>query len=101
MDKRFRCLFSFSVFLFFLAALLVGSSFGPGSWLVSSSAQQARNESHAKKDAIAPAPKKPSTPLPEELELTVKSPAAYDEDWDREYPQDQRKKMMPFRVFRP
>ncbi|HJP91144.1 MAG TPA: hypothetical protein VJ875_04260 [Pyrinomonadaceae bacterium] len=101
MDKRLRPLFSFSLFLFFLAAFLVGSSFGPGSRLISSSAQQTRNEGHASKSASAPAPKKPSAPRPEEMELTVKSPAAYDEDWDREYPQDQRKKLLPFPDLRP
>ena len=101
MDKRLRRLFSMSFFLFFLAALLVASSFGPGSSLISSSAQQKRNEGHASKSATAPATKKSSAPLPEEMELTVKSPAAYDEDWEREYPQDQRKKLLAFPDLRP
>jgi hypothetical protein len=51
MDKRFRRLLSISLFLFFLAAVLVGSSFGPGTWLITSSAQQ------KKEPAIPPAKK--------------------------------------------
>lgn len=117
MDKRLRRLYGVSIVLFFLTALLVGSSLGPGSWLVNSSAQQTkknietaretppkRNEGHARGDVTAvtaPAPKKSAAPLPEEKELTAKSPAAYDEDWDREYPQDQRKKLLPFPDLRP
>jgi len=119
MDKRLRRLFGVSFFLFFLAALLVGSSFAPEAWLVSSSAQQqnkkaseparetpqtptpAKNDDHAHSSATAPATKKTSAPPAEELELTGKSPAAYDEDWDREYPQDQRKKLLPFPDLRP
>src|ERR1041385_3295534 len=116
MDKRLRRLFSVSVFLFFLAALLVGSSLGPGTWLVSSSAQQnkkaieparetppvtAKNEDHARNNAATTPAAKKSSPPPEVMELTGKSPAAYDEDWDREYPQDQRKKLLPFPELRP
>src|SRR6185369_7408248 len=115
MDKRVRRLCSISFSLFFLAALLVGSSLGPGSWLVSSSAQQGKktveparqtsppvkNDEHAGNNAVAPAVKKSTAPAPEEMELTVKSPAAYDEDWDREYPQDQRKKLLPFPDLKP
>ena len=114
MDKRIRRLFSLSLFLFFLAALLVGTSLGPGSWLVNSSAQQnkkpaepaqtlstANNKDHAPGTATTTAPKKTSAPRPEEMELTGKSPAAYDENWDREYPQDQRKKLLPFPELRP
>jgi len=119
MDKRLRRLFGVSFFLFFLAALLVGSSFAPEAWLVSSSAQQqnkkaseparetpqtptpAKNDDHAHSSATAPGTKKTSAPPAEELELTGKSPAAYDEDWDREYPQDQRKKLLPFPELRP
>src|SRR6185503_20141013 len=101
MDKRLRRLFGVSFFLFILAALLVGSSFGPEAWLVRSSAQQTRTEGHANKSATAPAPKKSSAPRAEEMELAGKSPAAYDEDWDRDYPQDQRKKLLPFPDLRP
>src|SRR5262245_19676783 len=115
MDKRVRRLFSISFFLFFLAALLVGSSLGPGSWLINRSAQPtkktveparqasppAKNDEHAGSNAAAPAGRKTSAPAPEEMELTVKSPAAYDEDWDREYPQDQRKKLLAFPDLRP
>src|SRR5689334_4293600 len=115
MDKRLRRLFGVSFFLFFLAALLVGSSFGPEAWLVRSSAQQSKkaseptretaktpkNDEHANASATAPAPKRSSARPAEEMELTAKSPAAYDEDWDREYPQDQRKKLQPFPDLRP
>jgi cytochrome c peroxidase len=31
----------------------------------------------------------------------VKSPAAYDETWDREYPQDQRNRLLPFPDLKP
>jgi cytochrome c peroxidase len=114
MDKRLRRLCSVSLFLFFLAVLLVGSSFAPETWLVSSAQQgkkaveptrdtppAAKNDDHARGNAAAPTRKKSSAPPAEELELTSRSPAAYDEDWDREYPQDQRKKLLPFPELRP
>src|ERR1051325_3887884 len=115
MDKRLRRLFGVSFFLFFLAALLVGSSFGPEAWLVRGSAQQSKKASeptrgtpkapkhdeHANASATAPAPKRSSARPAEEMELAGRSPAAYDEDWDREYPQDQRKKLLPFPDLRP
>src|SRR2546425_53539 len=37
----------------------------------------------------------------EDSQLTVKSPAAYDPNWDRDYPQDQRRQLMPFPNLRP
>jgi len=33
--------------------------------------------------------------------MTERSPAAYDPNWDRDYPQDQRKKLQPFPELRP
>jgi len=111
MDKRLRRLCSVSFFLFFLAIILVATSLGP----ISSSAQQgkkavepvreaavpAKNKDHARSTAVAPAPNKSSAPAAEELELAGRSPAAYDEDWDHEYPQDQRRKLLPFPDLRP
>src|SRR6185295_438145 len=58
------------------------------------------------KDAKAVAAVKPSTNAPEpsagENQLTPKSPAAYDPNWERgEYPQDQRNKLLAFPSLRP
>ena len=107
-------------FLLFLVVVLVGSSLGPGSWIVKSSfAQKAKKAAQLtkpiapadKKDASAQpiaggsstASRKPLTPPPpaDEMDLTERSPAAYDASWDRDYPQDQRSKLLPFPDLRP
>ena len=58
------------------------------------------------KDAKAVAVVKPSTtaaaPSADENQLTPKSPAAYDPNWERaDYPQDQRNKLLAFPSLRP
>jgi hypothetical protein len=56
------------------------------------------------KDAKAVAAVKPAAPAPstDENQLTPKSPAAYDPNWERtDYPQDQRTKLLAFPNLRP
>lgn len=124
MDKRLRRQLTVVFFLLFLAVSLVGLSIDSGSWLVrNSSAQKSRKVTEpastgvpaqsdlpqGKQAALDHARGNPSkrvdtmTPPPaaEEMELTEKSPAAYDGTWDRDYPQDQRKKLLAFPDLRP
>src|SRR6266850_2114488 len=73
--------------------------FGPRSSLVQSTSAQGTKDSKA--GVVA----KPPTTTPaviEDNQLTPKSPAAYDPDWERgDYPQDQRNKLLAFPNLRP
>ncbi|HXD33064.1 MAG TPA: hypothetical protein VN643_18225 [Pyrinomonadaceae bacterium] len=114
MDHRLRRLkvrLLLTIIAFALAGLLVGQ----GGWLTrTGSAQQPQGQPQPSKgntaakeiscggeSTLGSAEKKPRAPLPEENQLTAKSPAAYDSDWERDYPQDQRRKLLPFPSLRP
>jgi hypothetical protein len=114
MDKRLRGQLSVIFFLLFLAITLVGLSFEPRSWLVANSLAQKKSEpskatvvadknalDHAVGNTANSVATKPSTAPPEEMGMTERSPAAYDSKWDRDYPQDQRKKLLAFPDLRP
>jgi hypothetical protein len=124
MDKRLRRQLTVVFFLLFFAVSLVGLSLDSGSWLVRNGlAQKPRKPTTptptsvaaqsdmagAKKEVLdhtrGNPPKRVDTitppPAAEEMGLTEKSPAAYDATWDRDYPQDQRKKLLAFPDLRP
>lgn len=117
MDKRLRRQLGVVFFLGFLVFTLVGLSFSPGAWgLTNSSAQGTKKKVEPIKGTAAaekrrvpegsivnadPAATVPSTTSRGDNQLTVKSPAAFDPNWDRDYPQDQRRKLLPFPNLRP
>src|SRR5262245_5169632 len=109
------------LFLLCVVFALIGVSVGPLSWPVSVGSAQSQVQAtqknsepasgtpqadqkgrsdHPRKNT-ATTPNKTSTEPPGDMELTEKSPAAYDPRWDRDYPQDQRKKLLPFPDLRP
>jgi cytochrome c peroxidase len=117
MKKRLRRQLVTIIFLLCVAFALV--CLGPESWsVINSSAQdQTRKPAepanttaqadkkglseHARSNPANPATTKPSTTPPGDLGLTERSPAAFDPNWERDYPQDQRKKLQPFPELRP
>lgn len=115
MDKRFRRQLTVIFFLLFLAIALVGLPLEHREWLVGNSSAQKKSEpgkstvaaeqkkvlDHAVGNTANSAATKPSTAPPEEMGMTERSPAAYDSNWDRDYPQDQRKKLLAFPELRP
>ena len=113
MDKRLRRLSRITYVLLCAALALVGLSFGSGSYLTIDSSAQGTQKPAGPASADKQADKKPlsdhprgntptrSTEAPGDLELTERSPAAYDASWDRDYPQDQRKKLQLFPDLRP
>ena len=125
MDKRSRRQLTVIFFLLFVAMALVGLPMEHREWLVGNSSAQKKSEpgkappakaTPGKATVVAdkkteldhpagttpnPATTKPSTAPPEEMGMAERSPAAYDSTWDRDYPQDQRKKLMAFPDLRP
>ncbi|HVI69968.1 MAG TPA: hypothetical protein VM656_00605, partial [Pyrinomonadaceae bacterium] len=119
MNKRLQRQLVTIIFLFCVAFALV--CLGPESWPVIDSSAQETNQTrkpaepanttaqadkkglseHTRSNPTTPATTKPSTEPPGDLGLTERSPAAYDPNWDRDYPQDQRKKLQPFPELRP
>src|SRR2546429_466856 len=96
MRKRF----ALNALIVLLAVLALFLVFGPRSYLVQNTSAQGT------KDAKAGVVVKPTTgaslPSMEDNQLTPKSPAAYDPNWERgEYPQDQRNKLLAFPNLRP
>jgi cytochrome c peroxidase len=117
MDKRLRRQLSVVFFLGFLVFSLVGLSLSPGSWELTISSAQGTKKKVEQIRGTAPAEKgegeqgsmvkadptanEPATTSRGDNQLTPKSPAAYDPNWDRDYPQDQRRKLLPFPNLRP
>jgi cytochrome c peroxidase len=119
MDKRLRRQLVTIFFLFCVAFTLV--CLGPENWSGINSSAQETNQTkktpepanataqadkkglseHARPNTSNPTATKPSTQPPGDMGLTERSPAAYDPNWDRDYPQDQRKKLLPFPELRP
>src|SRR5258708_29974084 len=103
MTKR-MVLTTLIVSLGFFALCLV---FGPRGNLVKSTSAQGTKEvtKEVKVGAIvksATSSSAPAIPAIEDNQLTPKSPAAYDPDWERgDYPQDQRNKLLAFPNLRP
>ena len=96
MTKRF----ALNALIVMLSVIALGLVLDPKAYLVQST--WAQNT----KDAKAVAVVKPSTtaaaPSADENQLTPKSPAAYDPNWERaDYPQDQRNKLLAFPNPRP
>jgi cytochrome c peroxidase len=118
MDKRLKQV-KMVVSIMFVVFILAIFSFGPDGWLVKDSSAQGtkkkpmpvRGKAVADKngttDRLAeptptPVKSEPSAPAREDNQLTIKSPAAYDPEWDQtSYPQDQRRKLLPFPSLRP
>jgi hypothetical protein len=107
-----------SVFLVFIALVLAEVCFGPEGWLVGNSSAQGSKKSASVTNAIAgqkagktdaamrstPAiDEKKQEPAMEGDQLTPKSPAAFDPNWRRPYPQYQPvgKDLLPFPILRP
>ncbi|MEK6280816.1 MAG: cytochrome C [Acidobacteriota bacterium] len=115
MDKRLRRQLTFIFFLLFSAIALVGLPLEQREWLVGNSSAQKKSEpskativadkktelDHVIGNTPNGAATRPSTAPPEEMGMAERSPAAYDSTWDRDYPQDQRKKLMAFPDLRP
>lgn len=117
MDQKLKQI-KMVVFFLFVVLVLAIFSFGPDGWLIrKSSAQGTKSKPQPVKGnavadkagareslvgSAATAPNEPSAPTDDEMQLTTKSPAAYDPDWERaKYPQDQRKKLLPFPQLSP
>jgi hypothetical protein len=114
MNKRSRR--AHVVFFLMLVAALAGLSLAPPSWFARKGAAQG-SKKIAEATNLKPAAETkgvvdnsvgnsssasdPMTPARGENQLTVKSPAAFDPDWERSYPQDQRRKLLPFPNLRP
>lgn len=109
--SRRRVLVTLIVLLGFVALCLV---FGPKSKLVQSTSAQgtkkkqespngsAKDQKEAKAGVVVKPATTASAPAMEDKQLTPKSPAAYDPNWERaDYPQDQRNKLLPFPNLRP
>jgi cytochrome c peroxidase len=96
-----------SLTLFSLA--LVALSFGPGGLVTRNGSAQGTKRVPERTKGSGPADMKEArassagepAPPGEDNQLTAKSPAAYDPDWERAYPQDQRRKLLPFPQFKP
>jgi cytochrome c peroxidase len=81
----------------FFALCLV---FGPRSNLIQSTSAQGTKE--LKAGTVAKSATTGSASAREDNQLTPKSPAAFDPDWERaDYPQDQRNKLLAFPILRP
>src|SRR5687768_4228276 len=117
MNKRLRRLSRITYILLCVALALVGLSFGSEGWFTIDTAAQRTQKPSGPATANERTNKKPlsdhsrgttanptvtrSTEAPGDLGMAERSPAAYDPNWDRDYPQDQRRKLQPFPDLRP